>query len=369
MANPSPTPPTAPDAVPFIIRKREAPTIAAKVNAYKPMFELLAIDGSNFLEWREDMKGLIEMHAMADSLPSAFGIQNDGSLTPAPVKAWLKMLLLTHLGDGLKQLYASMSSPDAIWNGIEKKFELGIRSLRTTVKHQWDILGVDRYDSLESYEISLNRLVRKMILCGFTQEVSDAEKIEKTVESLGEENNGLRESMRGKYESFDDLMFDLRARQAKDLIAKDRADTLKRNDAAANVNATEAEPLVRPRTNANYSRSIQRPNNFKPKTQRTPRPFRAPMKKVHRPKPRICYSCGRPGHIGAECKASKEDVRRYRAEYEARRAQTHHVAVSQGEEGDFMMAEVNGAEARMSAMALHNAPNGRQLASGSSSRV
>jgi hypothetical protein len=140
---------------------------------------------------------------------------------------------------------------------------------------------------------------------------------------------------------------------------------LKRSD------ASEVNAIVAHREPTPHGAYRTRPNVAKRPITKQPRSKHVPMKKVHRPRPKICYSCGKPGHFGAECTASPAEIRRYRAEYEAtrkNRAEAH--AVTTAHEGDeFMSAEVHGAEARMSAMALAEALEDRMLVDGKLSRV
>jgi hypothetical protein len=76
--------------------------------------------------------------------------------------------MLAHLGDGLKQLYGNEDDSDVIWTKLEAKYKGVIHTQKSQIRKEWETLGVDNAASLDDFEVRLNTLCQKMILCGYS---------------------------------------------------------------------------------------------------------------------------------------------------------------------------------------------------------
>jgi hypothetical protein len=152
-----------------------------RFNVKEPSFDVLEINGSNFLGWRQDMRKHVRALGLEHTLPSAFkkadgnealtqqaaaadagpSAPQDETTTVAGAKdaaqaktmaterACMVLFLGVHLSQGLKDLFVDDEDPDAIWVKLNDKYADAVMAQRSQVRIEWDALGVDGCVSLD----------------------------------------------------------------------------------------------------------------------------------------------------------------------------------------------------------------------------
>jgi hypothetical protein len=351
-----------------------------KLNPYTPVFGELEINGNNFLAWRQDMRKLVKARGLQQTLPTAFR-KDEGSpaidlfeddkeagdpptleptaATPSPAaappapadprkkvslsiwdqevnpadKATMSIILMAHMCQGLKDLYTHEEDPNVVWFKVNKKYANTIRAQKAKIRKTWDSLSVDAFPSLDSYECEMNKIVKEMQLCGYEYHVTDAEKIEKTIETLGAGQGPLQTTLRAhEYKVFDLLMHDLREQAVKTALSKARVVARAREEAETN--------MVSVRSSQGQKGPIHRTSKSSLKQKK------APMMKRGGPKEQKCFACGQKGHIARMCPASEESKNAYQkfwyvTRHQKSRGEAHGINVSYDSSGPSILVESN----------------------------
>jgi len=284
-----------------------------KFSPYDRKFDQLKLSGENFLPWEEAFKKYAVAHGLDSAIPSAFG-KDDSAPVDGQLKTVVLMALHAHLDQGLCDLLHGEADPNKAWTRIKTKFDIILSNRRAVLEHEYSTAGFDQFKDPIMWEARLNSLVRNLYLAGSKLNITDADKIEKTIETLGTEHHALQMTLRSrKYSGFDEFMAHLQMQDYKNQVAHKREDKKRRRIATGR--ATNAEThLARAEPYVKKDRGHSKFNNKKSYQKSFDKKEHAP-KKAFTPKgkstERQCFGCGSTKHLFADCNASEEDLLRY----------------------------------------------------------
>jgi septum formation inhibitor MinC len=285
----------------------------SRIDPYRRLFPILEVDGVNFLVWRDNMKSLAELYDLEHTMPVAFGREPaEESYQLKKDRQLMNICLCTHVGNGLASLYRRSNDPDAIWKSLNDKFQASLNAEKEKTKLEWDELSVDRCSTLNEYEVKLHILADRMMQVGYESIVTESEKINKTIRTLGHANTTLAMQLRGEHHtSLDKLLYALREHNAQNQLMVQRAKQSREKDVITNF-------------------TTQKEEHGKNKSTTKGKPQRRSSIKKAKPtkgwtkngKVLPCFGCGKTGHLARECRATPDEQKAYLFQYHIQRHKT-----------------------------------------------
>ena len=278
-----------------------------RFDPYHVVFDKCKMSGENYLKWTDKVKQFLKLHMLDAAVPDAYGkeCKDVGNVTEQTMTAAL-VALRTHLDDGLCDLYTEETDPNAIWQKLKTKYSGVVASRKALIEQLWHNLAVDSHPTLDSYEAKMHEIIREMKQCDPKRTISEADKVHKTIETLGTAQHSLQTTLRAaKYQTFDELMHDLREHDSKARLAQEREAFKTRRDVTAKIDTAETH-LTRAKPYDKERRPKKRHDDQQLQEKRN----NGPNKGEHF----RCYACGSRSHIIAKCDASDAEITRYARE-------------------------------------------------------
>jgi gag-polypeptide of LTR copia-type/Zinc knuckle len=279
-------------------------------------FSALLVDGSNYLTWSVDAETYFASLELEDTLIT------DNNLT-LQQKAKAVFLLRQHLAPSLKTQYMNEVNPRLLWDKLKARFDHMREVWLPEARRDWYNLRVMDHTSIASYNSALFRITSQLEMCGHP--VPDADKIDKTLSTFPEANIALGTQYRNmRFTVYFDLIAHLLVEEKQQIVALQNA--RKRP-------AGSAPPPQKPETN--YSIRNQRGRGrsrgrggYQGRNQNLRGRGNRYLNSIHsrgtsgrgskRDPPsdniredRMCYRCGKIGHIKKDCWASDQAAKRH----------------------------------------------------------
>jgi hypothetical protein len=328
------------------------------------LFNPLSADGTNFLEWINDAKTVLNAEGIARTLITPVASTSDAPNPTAnlpDVCKWQALLLLRrHLDPDLRLQYLEIDDPADLWAQLHARFHHQQTLFLPQARTDWINLRVLDFPDFVSFNSELHRIVAQLRLCG--QEVTDAELIEKTLSTFPPATAILSQQYRNmKFKKHTTLMSHLLLAEKHHQLLLRNADSKPareiHNTAAVPAygdhhlgpDATSTGALLRhrgPTANpgrrgyatdnrdstgpaahqiethaAEASRRPPKGSSRRPH----PKPYHRPLPRGKQTQPRFnprhyptkpikgnCHKCGRPGHFAKECRAPPYLVNMYK---------------------------------------------------------
>jgi hypothetical protein len=144
-----------------------------------------------------------------------------------------------------------------------------------------------------------------MIQVGYASNVTESEKINKTLETLGSSNTAVAMALRaGKHPTLDKLLYALREHNTNNHLMIMRGKQIQRREVCETNFTVSKGRIGKAKPNKQSGKQ-----NSKPKTKGW----------AKHGKVLPCFTCGKTGHLAKECRASKEEQQRYLWHYHVER--------------------------------------------------
>ncbi|KAL6646086.1 hypothetical protein ACP70R_017694 [Stipagrostis hirtigluma subsp. patula] len=177
----------------------------------KREFDVLALNGSNYLAWSLDAEILLaSKHLFRMIKPK----DNKDKITPAE-QAMELHILRHHLSTTLKNEYMTEKNPKVLWDLLHERFEKIETVLLPRVKREWANLRFQDFKTIEDYNTKLYGITTRMKLCGLKLE--DKYLIEKTLSTFHPKLTYIsRQYKKDNYKKYVDLSNAMQQDQRED---------------------------------------------------------------------------------------------------------------------------------------------------------
>jgi hypothetical protein len=145
----------------------------------KREFEVLAVDGSNYLTWATDIEIKLDGMSLDHTIVQPEVGKDERTKRD---KAKALHFLRHHLHPDLKSEYMTERDPLVLWQSLKDRFSRQLTIVLPRAQQSWITLRFQDYKSVAVYNFALHRIVTKMRLCG--QKITDADMIEKTLSTF-----------------------------------------------------------------------------------------------------------------------------------------------------------------------------------------
>ncbi|KAL6620799.1 hypothetical protein ACP70R_035938 [Stipagrostis hirtigluma subsp. patula] len=165
-------------------------------------FQPLALNGRNYQTWAEDC----QFHLAAMQLTHTITPHTAGAANP-PLHELAKaaIFLRRHIHPDLKMEYAEMRDPLQLWYALQERFGKQQEVILPQARRDWAQLRFLDFKSVEAYNNTVHRIVGQLRFCG--QNITEAEMIEKTLETFHPSNMVLQQQYRNnKYKKYSELI-------------------------------------------------------------------------------------------------------------------------------------------------------------------
>jgi hypothetical protein len=149
---------------------------AGMLDIAKREFEVLAVDGSNYLTWATVVEIKLDGMSLGHTIVQPEAGKDERK---KPDKARVLHFLRHHLHPDLKSKYMMERDPLVLWQPLKDRFSQQLTIVLPRAQQAWITLRFQDYKSVAAYNSALHRIVTKMRLCG--QKITDADMIKKTL--------------------------------------------------------------------------------------------------------------------------------------------------------------------------------------------
>ena len=151
------------------------------------MFAPLSSDGSNFLEWVNDVRVLLSAEDLAKTLtppPPSTNTPPADDTPPIPLAAkWHTLMVLRHhLDHALRLQYLQIKDPAELWAQLHARFDYQQTLFLPQARADWTNIRVLDFLNFAAFNSELHRITTQLRLYG--QIITDAELIEKTLSTF-----------------------------------------------------------------------------------------------------------------------------------------------------------------------------------------
>lgn len=162
--------------------------IKAMDEVTKRQFDYLMLNGKNYQTWVVDCR----FHLAAMQLTHTITPRAEGApAIPEHEIAKALIFLRHHIHKDLKQEYLEVRDSLTLWQALEDRFSKQKTVILPQARRDWTQLRFLDYKTLEAYNSALHRIVGQLRFCG--QKITDAEMIEKTLETFHPANMVLQQ--------------------------------------------------------------------------------------------------------------------------------------------------------------------------------
>ena len=141
------------------------------------MFDALEPDGSNFLEWNND----VSTYLCAEELDGTLNAETARTL-PTPWKWQALLIIRRHIDASLRQQYIQVHEPAELWSQLQARFKHEETLFLSQARNDWVNLRVLDFPNFQAFNAELHRISAQLRLCG--DRVTDAELIDKTLSTF-----------------------------------------------------------------------------------------------------------------------------------------------------------------------------------------
>ena len=211
-------------------------TSLKEVRTQTLMFDALEPDGTNFLEWNNDMTTYLCAEELNGTLHQATAEDLP------PTYRWQALLIIRrHMDASLRQQYVQLDNPAELWAQLQARFKHEQTLFLPQARNDWVNLRVLDFPNFQAFNAELHRLSAQLRLCG--DRVSDAELIDKTLSTFPPATSILSQQYRNmKFTKHAELMSYLLLAEKQQQILLKNAESRP----AREVHATEAPVLPPP---------------------------------------------------------------------------------------------------------------------------
>ena len=142
-------------------------------------FEIVDITGSNYLNWRLDLK----FYLRASNLLPTIAVPNEAS---DAVKAKAMIYIRRHIDKSLKTEYLTMEDLAELWSLLHDRYDHLKLVILPRARYDWTQLRLQDFKSTADYNSALYSITSLLKLCGET--ISESDMLEKTLTSMHKEN-------------------------------------------------------------------------------------------------------------------------------------------------------------------------------------
>ena len=150
-------------------------------------FEILDISGSNYLNWRLDLK----FHLRANNLLPTITVPNAASDAD---KARAMIYIRRHIDKSLKTEYLTVEDPAELWSSLHDRYDHLKLVILPRARYDWTQLRLQDFKSTADYNSALYSITSRLKLCGET--ISKSDMLEMTLTSMHKENMILMQQYR-----------------------------------------------------------------------------------------------------------------------------------------------------------------------------
>jgi hypothetical protein len=272
----------------------------------KREFEVLAVDGSNYLTWATDVEIKLDGMSLDHTIVQPEAGKDECT---KPDKAKALHFLRHHLHLDLKSEYMTERDPLVLWQSLKDCFNQQLTIVLPRAQQSWITLRFQDYKFVAAYNSALHSIVTKMRLCG--QKITDADMIKKTLSTFHPGNIVLQQQYwNSKYQKYSELSEVL-------YVVEQQNEVLMSNHSARPTGS-----IAVPEAHANVAESSRnwkwgrgkgkwkgkRGALFKGKGKRKPKRKFGPEKERgdHSGEEQgECYRCGAKGHWSRRCRTPK----------------------------------------------------------------
>jgi hypothetical protein len=274
----------------------------------KREFEVLAVDGNNYLTWATDVEIKLDGMSLDHTIIQPQAGKDERT---KPDKERALHFLRHHLHPDQKTKRDTL----VLWQSLKDRFSQQLMIVLPRAQQAWITLRFKDYKSVAAYNFALHRIVTKMRLCG--QKITDPDMIEKTLSTFHPGNIVLQQQYKNsKYQKYSELSEVLSVvRQQNEVLMSNHSTRATGSIAVPEAHATVAERSH----NRKWGRGKgkwkgKRGALFKGKGKRKPKGRSKPEKERgdHSGEEQDeCYRCGARGHWSRRCRTPKRLVDLY----------------------------------------------------------
>jgi hypothetical protein len=270
-------------------------------------FEELALDGHNYPTWALDIKiSLASKNILSALLPPA---ERTEPLHDA-YKYNALYILRHHLHPDLKAEYVMEEEPNVLWLSLKDRYEQQKAVILPEANHDWTHIRLQDYKSIGDYNHAIHKICARLRFCG--KEPSDADKIEKTLQTMLPSDRVLQHQYRARnYQTYSELIHDL-------LQAEKHDELTMKNHKQRRVGAAPMPEIHHAMKDEKKGNGFKNHSKFSDNSKKRRRNKRkgkkntkAPRKDTTTSKDEKCKKCGCYNHPTNKCRTPRHLVALY----------------------------------------------------------